>query len=334
VKRLLALAVVLGAVSPTAALPPAVQSITVSDVTPRGFSVVWLATPGAQPSLRVFEAPSCEVLVASVALEVWPSLGGAADVGTAASARGVMKVRVSGLAPDTEYCVQTTTRVGADVTVAPLEPLGARTASRTAKGRDDGGPGLEPRANDLMRFDVVLSPSSIGSSGLLLLARVEGASSPISAFIGDGVDDDANPATPTSRVLLDLNNLYAGAPAETLDLLGDGTEGLTFLELGGPERVVPVHARLVPPDRNLSEVGDPLPCAAQAAGGSCDGLLADPTDDDELNLEDSAAIAAFVAGAGGEPACPVCADVNFDGQAGMKDALAIAQFLLGLGTLP
>lgn len=333
-RRFLALGLMLAGVAPAAALAPSVQSITVTDVTPRGFSVVWLATPGAVPSLRVLEAPGCEVVVAGTTLEAWPSLGGAADLGDKASARGVMKARVSGLAPDTEYCVQTTSTIGGDVTVAPLEPFVVRTAGRTTKGRDDGGAGLAPRANDLVRFDVVLSPGSVGSSGLLLLARIEGAGSPISAFIGDGVDDDADPATPTSRVLLDLNNLYAGTPAETLDLAGDGSEGLTFLELGGPQGVVPVHARLVPPDDNLSEIVDPLPCPEQAGGASCDGRLADPTADDELDLGDPAAIASRVVGASAGLSCPVCADVDFDGQTGMKDALAIAQYLLGLGTLP
>jgi len=333
-RRLLVLGLALAGVAPVAALPPRVQSITVSDVTPRGFSVVWLASPGAVPSLRVFESPGCEVIVADGAVAAWPSLSAAADLGNAASARGVMKARVTGLAPDTEYCVQTTSTIGGDVTVAPLEPLVVRTASRTTKGRDDGGAGLAPRANDLVRFDVVLSPGNVGSSGLLLLARVEGAGSPISAFIGDGVDNDSNPATPTSRVLLDLNNLYARTTAETLDLSGDGSEGLTFLELGGPQGVVPVHARLVPPDGNLSEVVDPLPCPDQASGASCDGLLTDATSNDELDLEDPAAIASRVVGASPGLACPVCADVDFDGQTGMKDALAIAQYLLGLGTLP
>lgn len=334
-KRLLALGLVLaGAVAPVAALPPDVQSITVTDVTPRGFSVVWLASPGSVPSLRVFASPGCEILVAGATIEAWPSLGGASGLGQAASARGVMKVRASGLAADTEYCFQTTSTAGGDLTVAPLEPLAVRTASRTTKGRDDGGSGLAPRANDLVRFDVTLSPGNVGSSGLLLLARVEGAGAPISAFIGDAVDDDGNPATATSRVLLDLNNLYASATAETLDLAGNGNEGLTFLELGGPQGVVPVHARIVPPDGNLSEVVDPLPCAEQGGGASCDGLLADATSNAGLDLEDPAAIASKVVGASPGLACPVCADVDFDGETGMKDALAIAQFLLGLGTLP
>ncbi len=334
-KRVVAIVGVALAVSTARALPPKVQSITLTDVTPRGFSVVWLATPESSPGLRVFEAPGCDVQVAA-SVEAWPTVAGGSGVAAAAAGRGVMKARVIGLASDTEYCFQTvTTATGGDTTVAPLEPGRARTARGPLKGREEAGQaGLAPVANDLVRFAVTLSPGSFPSSGLLLLARVEGASAPISAFIGDGIDDDANPQTPTTLVLLDLNNLYAGLSAQTLDLLGDGSEGMTFLELGGPAGVAPVHARVVPADQNLSEIVDSDACPAAALGLACDGLLADPTSDGEFGPDDPAAIASSVVGAASTLACPVCADVDFDGATGMKDALAIAQFLQGLGTLP
>lgn len=313
---------------PAWAVLPDVQSITVSDVTARSFSVVWLATPGSTPALRVFEAPACEVQLAGVDIEPYPTLGGVADVATAASNRGVMKVRVSGLLPDTEYCFQTlTTSGGGETRTSPLAPETVRTASLTRRAD-----GLTPFSNDLVRFTVDLSTAP--TSGLLLLARVDGARTPISSFIGDGIDDDGDAGTSTALVLLDLNNLYTEGSAISLDLLGDGSEGMVFLELGGPMGMVPVHARVVPPDTGLSSLVDPLDCLEAASGAQCDGLLGDALGDAVPGAEDPEAIMDVIVGNSAGLACPVCADVDFDSELTLRDALALAQFVAGLGTLP
>lgn len=318
--------------SPAWALLPDVQSITPTDVTARSFSVVWLATAGSTPSLRVFEAPACEVQLAGIEVEAYPTLGGAADLAEAASDRGVMKVRVSGLAPDTDYCFQTaTTSAGGETRFSPLEPQIVRTASLTRRA-DGSGALLTPFSNDLVRFAVDLSTAP--TAGLLLLARVEGARTPISSFIGDGIDDDGDPSTSTALVLLDLNNLYTEASAVSLDLTGDGSEGMVFLELGGPLGSVPVHARLVPPDTGLSGIVDPLDCAEAATGADCDGLLGDALGDATPGAEDPDAIMDVIVGNAATVQCPVCADVDFDSELTLRDALALAQFVGGLGTLP
>lgn len=314
------------------AVLPQVQSITVTDVTARSFSVVWLATPGSTPDLRVFEAPACEVEVGTATVEPYPLLRADATLAAAAASRGVMKVRASGLRPDTEYCFRTATTSPQDETrLSPLEPVVVRTATRTLRAGLDGGT-LAPFSNDLVRFAVELSTAP--TAGLLVVARVDGAQAPISSFIGDGIDDDADPGTATSLVLLDLNNLYAEGTATSLDLVGDGDEGMVFLELGGPQGVLPVHARQVPPDNGLSEVVDPLICNAAATGADCDGLLGDSLGDDTPGSEDPDAIAEVVVGNSPGVTCPVCADVDFDGDLTMRDALALAQFVQGLGTLP
>jgi hypothetical protein len=323
------------AATPASALLPDVQSITTTDVTPRSFSVVWLATPGASPSLRVFEGPACEVEVADAVIESFPTLGDGA-IPTAAANRGVMKVRVAGLRPDHEYCYQTlTTGTENDTRIRPLTPAPVRTAARTSKsGPAAPGPGLAPFANDLIRFAVDVSSPEAPTEGLLLVARVDGAGAPITAFIGDGIDDDADPSTPTALVLLDLNNLYAATGASSLDLSGDGGEGMVFLELGGSAGAIPVHARIVPPDDDLNEIKDPLICGEASAGRDCDGILADALGDAAAGPGDPEAIAEVVVGASSGVQCPVCADVDFDGELTIRDALAVAQYLAGLGTLP
>lgn len=327
--------VFLAATGAALAAGPQVRFITVTDVTPRSFQVSWLAAGPAEPGLRLFQAPACvdEVLAAQIA--PYPSISGDPAIGPSAQARGVLVVRAAGLVPDTEYCVQTvsTSPGGLGVTTAPDAPLRVRTARLTTRSRLSGDPPEAAFSNDLVKVAITRSLPGADTRGVLLLLKVRGAASPLSAFVGDAVDDDGDPATPTVLALFDLNNLYDAGTGVSLDLLGDGGEDLSARTLGGPEGFVTVHARIVPPEGIAAALRNPGACRG-APATACDGRLGDADGDGLLSAADADRIRDFVVGLSAIPACGVCGDATWDFGNDMKDALAIAQAAAGLRTLP
>jgi hypothetical protein len=314
---------------------PQVRFITVTDVTPRSFQVSWLTAGPAEPGLRLFQAPACVDEVQGAGFTPYPSISGDPAIAAAAQARGVLVVKVAGLMPDTEYCVQTvsTSPAGLGVTTAPDPALRVRTARLTTRSRPSGDPPEAAFSNDLVKVAITRSLPGAGTRGALLLLKVRGAASPLSAFVGDAIDDDGDPATSTTLALFDLNNLYDTGTGASLDLLGDGSEDLSARALGGPEGYVTVHARIVPPEGIAAALRTPGVCRG-APATACDGRLGDADGDGALSAADADRIRDFVVGLSAIPACGVCGDATWDFGNDMKDALAIAQAAAGLRTLP
>ncbi|HEU4401579.1 MAG TPA: hypothetical protein VFT43_05690 [Candidatus Polarisedimenticolia bacterium] len=325
------------AFAPAHAASPVVRFITATDVTPRSFQVVWLAGEPATASLRLFEAPDCLNEIFAAEITPFPTVSGDASIVTAAQQKGVMVVRAAGLAPDTEYCVQTVTTslFSAQTTTSPVPPLRIRTEKKTTRARAAavGDPNLVAFGNDLAKLSITRATPDAPTAGALVLVKVSGASSPLSGFVGDAIDDDNDPSTPTTLALFNLNNLYDAVSGESLDLLGGGGEEISARALGGPDGFVTVHARIVPADTALSEVVVPLPCRS-APATACDGRLGDADADGGVTLADADAVRDFVVGLLAVPACGVCADVTWDLTDDMKDALAIGQSATGKRTLP
>ena len=140
---------------------PKVSPFALTDVTPRSFSVVWVASEPSTCSLRVFNEQQQVLIGLNIVSESAESLP--------AEEMGVMKVRVNELSPDTLYHFQTVTTSKADAsfTVYPQEPVMVRTEkqSRTVQNKlliqkiyfDDGSP----------------------ADGAMMLVSVETASYPI-----------------------------------------------------------------------------------------------------------------------------------------------------------
>jgi hypothetical protein len=287
--------------------------------------------------VRLFEAPECVSEVFGAEITPFPTVAGGAALVPAAQQKGVMVVQVVGLEPDTAYCVQTVTTslFSQEQARAPDPLLVVRTEKATTRARAAAppDPSLVAFGNDLAKLAVTRSSPGAPTAGALVLVKVRGASSPLGAFVGDGIDDDDDPATPTTLALVNLNNLYDATSHESLDLGGDGSEDISARVLGSPEGFVTVHARIVPPDRGRSEVVTPLACR-DASRTACDGRLGDSNGDRGVAASDADVVARLVVGLTPVLPCMVCADATWDMALDMTDALAIAQAVAGLRGLP
>lgn len=319
---------------------PAVRFITVTDVTPRSFQVVWLSAEPGTGTVRLFEAPQCTNEIFTAEITSFPTVGGAAEsaaIVAAASQKGVMVAKVAELEPDTEYCVQTltTSSFSSQITTAPESALRVRTERRTTRSRPlaVGDPNETGFSNDLARVSIVRADLTLPTSGMLVLLKVKGASSPLAAFVGDAIDDDGDSRTPTPLALLDLNNIYDAATHESLDLEGDGSEEMSARVLGGPEAFVRVQARTVPADAGLSEIVVPGPCRDSTLT-ACDGRLGDADADGAVADADAQKVRDLVVGLLPILPCMVCGDATWDFNADMHDALAVGQATAGRRLLP
>jgi hypothetical protein len=247
----------------------AVVDVTVADVTTRSFSVVWASSePVTAASVRVFSD-------AAGSAELTPGLG-IALVSSAfppALALGVVKVAVTGVAPETCVYVQTQT-VGASGTV--LEPAAAPfrevcTAAHTTRASATD----QVIANDLLSHPVFAPGSASPALGALVLVRVPGVGAyPLSAFVGEGGFD------PPAAVV-DLNNLFDPATRRSADVpSGARLEIVEFRGLRCPAledhqllrfRRVPAHEEVAQIGRRLTELEAPAPCFF--ADVVCDGTV-------------------------------------------------------------
>jgi len=325
------------AISLVGAAGPDVRFITVTDLTPRSFRIVWISSDPAQGTLRLFEAPGCVNEIFNAPITPFPTVTGDASIVNHAQQLGVVSVQVEDLQPDTEYCVQTvtTSNFSSLSTTAPDPLLIVRTEKRTTRARapSPSDPNLIGFSNDLAKLEITRSVPGADTRGALILVKVEGASTPLSAFVGDGIDDDGDATTHTALALVNLNNLYGAASHESLDLAGDGTEEISARVLGSPEGFVTVQAHLVPADANLSELKAPAPCAG-AGQTACEGRLGDGNADGSITALDAEIVRDLVVGLTPILPCMVCGDVTWDFSDDMKDALAIAQFVAALRVLP
>lgn len=246
---------------------PVVSDITVTDVTTRSFSVIWSASEPSTSNLRVYDDADGLVQTLGAVITPQPVNDGSAAIQSAAENNGVMKVRVTGLNPNTTYYFQTvtTSKSTSDVVSFPeTAPLsGVTTETRTVRTEISGMYEV-PFANDLIVFECYLSDGVTPAEGTLLVAGVEGCDYPVSSFVGDGV------SSPLAYV--DLNNLFNTAGNENVTLVG-GEELLLrqFMGTGG----IQAATYTIPINNQLTEMKFPtaIPCYGDLDGDNdVDGL--------------------------------------------------------------
>ena len=181
--------------------------LTITDVTPRSFSVVWTSSEPATCSLNLFadaqgNTPYDEVQIISESSEHLP-----------AETIGIMKVQVVGLKPDSQYFFQTKTIFKKNGAVS-LYP--------------EGPPFIEVRTEESSIFvnnDVLAQEITFGDGkstlGTLLLAQVDKASYPISGWAGDGLPDQ--------WAAINTNNFYDKEEHVNLELEGGEVINLVLL---------------------------------------------------------------------------------------------------------
>jgi hypothetical protein len=233
------------------AVAPVVSDVTVSDVTPVSFSVIWKSDIASTSDLNVFTDSAGTTPVAGATIESQPVENGDAGIAAAAEDIGVMKVRVSGLTANTTYYFQTKTteKGGFDEThfptAAPLPEV--TTAAEVVRSHMVDGAEV-PFSNDLILFDCDVA-------GALLVADVAGSDYPVSGFAGDGVAG--------SLAYVDLNNVFSFG--STLPLNGGEYVELTkFKGIQGIES----SDHWLPENSQMAQMVDPLdapPCEADIA---------------------------------------------------------------------
>jgi hypothetical protein len=254
---------------------PDVNDFIVTDVTTSSFSVVWASDEPSRieyPYLYVFDDSNGLVPTPGAEVTPYPVSSGSGIIPLLAEDNGVMKVRVTGLAPDTTYYFQTmtTSKITGETTLHPATApfLSVTTENRTMRERTDGDD-IVPFSNDLIMAACFLDDGVTPAEGTLIIATVEGGNHPVSAFIGDGI------ASPFA--LVDLNNLFSPNSSSTLDV--SERQPLTLVNFRGIQGNALVTHR-VPENTGLSEIQQPDP--ALYAGWNMISLQLEP---DETDVE-------------------------------------------------
>lgn len=229
---------------------PETVSVRVTDVTPTSFAVVWLTDVAAYPEVEVYADASMAVnLAESAVMTAMPDAPSA--VAMAAVQKGIMKVRVSGLAADTAYYVRTMTRDPANVSSTSYSSLMQVTTAAAVVPYHEAGDGtLTSLANNLLTFRVFIRPadsSELPGMGDLILLESDPALYPVSAFVGEG--------SVAPEGVVDLNNLF-DLGGSSLDVLG-GERMAMRIYRGGTLSTL-LHYRRFPADSGVVAAGEPV----------------------------------------------------------------------------
>jgi hypothetical protein len=232
-------------------------SLVVTDVTPAQFCAVWATTDPAVGNVYVYQDAAGEIPENS-AIVTFDSKNH-----PPAEDLGVMKVKVMGLKPDTEYFFQTETVLKSDnsVYLSSIEMVKTEISSRIVE-------------NDVLAFQVSVDGGK-PALGMLVIAIVEGVSFPVSGWVADGM--------PEQWGAVDANNYYDVNTHVNLDL--QGGEIMDLMLFGGSMGSVAAQV-IVPAEtggiQSLSSVSlqlsatpvpsaAPVPVPVPGGGGSDSG---------------------------------------------------------------
>jgi len=182
--------------------------LRVTDVTPRSFSLVWVANQAATCFANVYTDPEGNSLIKDLTITDQSANH------PPAGENGVMKVSISGLAPDTTYYFRIVTVSSQGVLVEPasgeLPSVRTEVISKLVN-------------NDLLAHRILQSDGTTPAVGALLLAEVQGGSYPITGWVDDEI--------PAPWAYVDLNNIYSQEDRMNLELVGG--EDITLVSIGG-----------------------------------------------------------------------------------------------------
>lgn len=229
---------------------PETVSVRVTDVTTSSFALVWMTDVAANPDVEVYSDSAMANRLTDT-VTVVPMPAASQEVAAAARSRGIMKVRVVGLTPNTRYYVRAVTADPADPTsvgYSGLQEVSTAAAVVTYRTANDGS--LAGFANDLLTMRVYLRPGdndTVPGQGDLILLETPASPWPLSAFVGAGI------AAPEG--ILDLNNLF-GLDMASLNILG-GEKTLLSIYRGGTLSTL-LHYRKFPASSNTAAAAEPV----------------------------------------------------------------------------
>jgi len=196
------------------AAPPRPRDIRVVDVTPTAFTVAWTADAPSTGGLEAFQDVLGASPLAGVLVEPSPRLGDDPAAAVAGEDLGVLRVRVTGLAPGTPCFFRTLTTAKAGGPPVRVPAAGALYSVVTELASF-------PETANGIGARVVAADGTTPRAGALLLVEVPGGSHPVSALAQDGYA----PAI----AAVDLANLYDPADGMTLPLTGGELAVITVL---------------------------------------------------------------------------------------------------------
>lgn len=229
---------------------PETVSLRVTDVTTSSFAVVWMTDVVATPAVEVYsDSAMSNRLTDAITITPMPDLPQV--VTSAAGGKGIMKVRVSGLTPNTGYYVRSVTvdpANSASIGYSGVQPVTTGTEVRPYNRGEDGT--LQGFANDLVSTKVYIQPSvndPAPGQGDLILLETLASPYPVTAFIGAGAK--------APEGVLDLNNLF-GQNLNSLFLQG-GEKVLLTIYRGGTLSTL-LHYRRLPANSAIVAVAEPV----------------------------------------------------------------------------
>ncbi|HKZ17392.1 MAG TPA: hypothetical protein VJ161_08005 [Geobacteraceae bacterium] len=229
---------------------PETLSVRVTDVTTSSFAVVWMTDVAATPGVEVY-GDSSMINRLSDTLAITPMPDAPQEVLVASRNKGILKVRVTGLTPSTNYYVRTITVDPADPTNIGYSGLQEVTTASTVvpyRQAEDGT--LQGVANDLIPLRVYIRPNdndSVPGLGDLLLLETPASPYPVTAFVGVGAI--------APEGIIDLNNFF-GTDMTSLNILG-GEKAVLNIYRGGTLSTL-FHYRKFPVSSGIVAVGEPV----------------------------------------------------------------------------
>lgn len=229
---------------------PDTVSARVTDVTTSSFSIVWMTGVAADPEVEVYADASMSTPLTD-GIVITPMPDAPHNVAMAAKARGIMKVRVSGLSPSTHYYARTVTRDPADSSSIGYSLLFDVTTAALVVPFVTGQDGsLQGFVNDLATMKVYIQPGdqqAVPGLGDLVLLEASGAGCPLSAFIGAG--------SSAPEGVIDLNNLFDSRLAASLWVRG-GENVQAHIYRGGTLSTL-LHYRRLPQNSGVTTAVEP-----------------------------------------------------------------------------
>lgn len=225
---------------------PETTAVRITDVTPSSFSVVWMTDVAADPSVEVYADNSLQQRI-SEGIVITPMPAGSSKASQAAKTKGIMKVRVSGVQPETNYHVRTVTKdpMNPDsISYSPLQQVTTASSIVLYRTVDES---VQSLSNDLVAFPVYVRPVDSAEEpgiGDLIILEDESARYPISSFAGDGC------LSPEG--ILDLNNLFNASSGLSLALNSNETVELRVYRAGNLSTLT--HYRKIPQNSGFVSV--------------------------------------------------------------------------------
>lgn len=145
------------------------SEVVVADVTSRAFSVVWQVQYAAEPDLEIYTDVMGTTPARDISIERNFTYSNSSTLREAAESQGIMRVRVSGLSPNTPYFYRLVTIAKADDSVVRLPETGALPSVVTETHS-------LPYSNESLSVRLLQQDGTTPASGAMFLLSVEGAS--------------------------------------------------------------------------------------------------------------------------------------------------------------